>query len=89
MIGQILVIFGILFVFLFWLEMLDDVLTRKFKESAEKPIWILMILLTNIIGSLIYYFIIYKKNKSLKSFWTLYFILSGIILLIILWLSSF
>lgn len=63
--------------------MLVDAATRKFKESSEKIVWILVILLASFIGSLIYYFVVYRKYKSLAWFWiTLLIILVLIFLLV-------
>ena len=59
---------GLLF-FVFWVIMLVDCATRKFKESSEKIVWIIVIIFTGIIGALIYYFVVYMKYKSLKWFW--------------------
>jgi hypothetical protein len=59
---------GILF-FVFWIIMLVDAATRKFKDDSEKIVWIIVIVFTGIIGALIYYFIVYMKYKSLAWFW--------------------
>ncbi len=67
----IIVLFAILF-FVFWIIMLVDAAKRKFKESSDKVVWILVIIFANFIGALIYYFVVYNKEKSLKWFlWTL------------------
>ena len=75
--------------FIFWVIMLVDAATRNFKESAEKIIWILVILFVNFLGALIYYFVVYQKDKSksMKWFWTTLFII--LILLVILIIISF
>lgn len=82
----IIALFGILF-FIFWLIMLVDAATRKFKEETEKVIWILVILLTNLVGALIYYFVVYRKDKSLKWFWITFFVVLGIMLLLIIFIG--
>ena len=71
-----LVLMGILF-FVFWLITLIDAITRKFKEGNEKILWVLVIILTGIIGSLIYYFVVYRKDKikTMKWFWWILLIL--------------
>ena len=63
-----LIIIGILF-FLFWIIMLVDSATRKFKESSDKIIWVLIIILTGILGSLIYYLVVYRKDKTKSLVW--------------------
>jgi len=55
-----------IFALIFWIFMLIDVVKRKFKNKNEKIIWVLIIVLTGIIGALIYYFIIKKKHKEIK-----------------------
>ena len=47
----------------FWVFMIVDVAKREFKKSDEKTMWILIVVLTGIIGALIYYFMIKKPNK--------------------------
>ena len=49
--------------------MLVDAATRKFKEGNDKIAWILVVIFAGIIGALIYYFVIYKKSKSMLWFW--------------------
>ena len=57
--------------FVFWLMMLIDVINRKFKESNDKVIWVMVNIFVGILGALIYYFVIYNKDKtkSMKWFW--------------------
>ncbi len=45
----------------FWIWALIDVAKREFKNKDDKTLWILIVVLTGIIGSIIYYFMIYKK----------------------------
>ena len=63
-----LFLFVILF-FVFWIIILVDAITRKFKKDSDRIVWVLVILLTNILGALIYYFVVYNKEKSMKWFW--------------------
>ncbi len=48
---------------LFWLWMLIDAVTRKFDDNVEKLIWVLVIIFLNIIGALIYYFLIKARDR--------------------------
>lgn len=48
-------------IFAFWLWMLVDATTRKFDN---KTIWIILILLLNIFGALLYFFIIKERFKK-------------------------
>jgi glucan phosphoethanolaminetransferase (alkaline phosphatase superfamily) len=59
----IIIALGI-FVFIFWILMLIDCLKRRFKESSEKIVWILVIIFTQIIGAMIYYFIVKVNDKK-------------------------
>ena len=65
-----LILLGVL-LFVFWLIMLIDSISRKFKESNDKVIWVIVNVFLGILGSLIYYFVIYykDKSKSMKWFW--------------------
>ena len=47
----------------FWIWMLVDCIQRDFKD---KVLWILIILLTQTLGAIIYYFVV-KRNDSLGS----------------------
>ena len=46
-----------------WIFMIIDVAKRDFKQDSDKVMWILIIVLTGIIGALIYYFMIKKPDK--------------------------
>lgn len=48
-------------VFVFWIWMLIDALMRK--KFEDKLIWILVIIFLHVIGALLYYFLVYKKQK--------------------------
>jgi hypothetical protein len=50
--------------FVFWILMLIDSIKRNFKKSDEKMIWVIVIVLTGIIGALIYYFVVKRKAKN-------------------------
>lgn len=49
--------------FVFWLCMLIDCAKRDFIKSNDKIIWIFVILLVQIIGALVYYFVIKRKSR--------------------------
>ena len=51
-----------LLAFIIW--MIIDCIQRKFKNDAEKIIWIVLIVLTTWIGSLVYYFVIKISNPK-------------------------
>jgi len=72
--------------FVFWIIMLVDAASRKFKEDTEKIVWILVIVLTGGIGALIYYFMVYwkDKTKSMRWFWVTLIVLVVLILLLFL-----
>lgn len=52
----------VIFAFVFWIMMIVDCAKRKFKTDSDKIVWILVIIFTQIIGALIYYFVV-KKSK--------------------------
>jgi uncharacterized membrane-anchored protein len=76
---------GLLF-FVFWIIMLIDAITRKFKEDSEKVIWVLVIIFTAFIGALIYYFVVYEKYKTLAWFW---YALIAIVAVLVIWAGFF
>jgi H+/Cl- antiporter ClcA len=63
------IIIGIGF-FAIWIWMLVDLLQRDEKDlgpgANNKVIWLLVLLLTNGIGAIVYYFMIYNKFKKSK-----------------------
>jgi len=77
-----LLLIGIMF-FVFWIFMIVDAATRKFKDSADKIVWILVIVLTGCIGALIYYFVVHIKDKTKSMKWFWWTILGLLILLIV------
>ena len=48
---------------LFWLWMLIDCVTRKFKKNTTKVIWVLVVVFGNIIGALVYFFFVKWGRK--------------------------
>ncbi len=55
-----------IFMFVFWIWMIIDCAKRDFKKSDDKIIWVLVVSLTQIIGAIIYYFIVKRKMKGGK-----------------------
>ena len=50
--------------FVFWVWMLVDCVRRDYKKNDEKLIWVLIIVFAQIIGAIIYYFVIKRKDKK-------------------------
>jgi prolipoprotein diacylglyceryltransferase len=48
----------------FWILMIVDVAKRKFSKEDDRTVWILVVVLAGIIGAIIYYFMIKKKDKK-------------------------
>ena len=48
----------------FWVLMIVDVAKRKFKNENDRVAWILIIVLLNCIGAIVYYFAIKRPNKN-------------------------
>lgn len=47
----------------FWIIALVDVTRREFKEANEKLMWVLVILLAQVIGALVYWFVGREKGS--------------------------
>jgi len=66
-IGFMIIFLIIVLIFLagtiLWFWMLIDVIVSDFKDNTEKAIWILVLLLTGLIGAIIYFIVV--KNKRL------------------------
>lgn len=60
----ILLIAVLIFTFVFWILMLVDAAKRNFKQENDKLMWVLIIVLTGIIGSTIYYYVVKKPDKK-------------------------
>ena len=50
----------------FWIWMLVDCIKRDFKKEDEKIIWLLVIILVQVIGAIIYYFVVKRKDKKME-----------------------
>lgn len=48
----------------FWIWMVIDCVQRDFEDKNEKVIWILILLFIQIIGALVYYFVVKKDAKK-------------------------
>ena len=48
----------------FWIFMIVDVVEREFPKQEDKTMWILIVVLTGIIGAIVYYFMIKRKDKK-------------------------
>jgi hypothetical protein len=65
----VLIVLFFLFVFViailgtaFWIWMIVDVARRKFKNENERIAWILVVVLAQLIGAVIYYFVVRVNN---------------------------
>jgi len=60
-----IIIAGIaIFATVFWILMIVDAAKRKFETDGEKIAWILILVFIGIIGAIVYYFVVKKKDKS-------------------------
>ncbi len=50
--------------FVFWIWMLIDCLKRDFDKPNDKIVWVLIIIFLQIIGMIIYYFMVKRKGKK-------------------------
>lgn len=46
-----------------WVLMIIDVAKREFKNPDDKTMWLLIVVLTGIIGAAIYYFMVKRKDN--------------------------
>jgi len=60
---SILIFILVILAIVFWIFMIVDAAQREFKQENDKVLWILIVVLTGIIGAIIYYFMIKKPNK--------------------------
>ena len=51
---------------IFWIYMLVDCIKRDFIKHDEKIIWLIMIISLPVLGALVYYLAIFRKNKISK-----------------------
>ena len=55
------------FLFVFWAWILIDCLKRNFKKDVEKIAWVLVIIFLQLLGAVIYYFVVkIPEKKSVK-----------------------
>jgi formate hydrogenlyase subunit 3/multisubunit Na+/H+ antiporter MnhD subunit len=47
---------------IFWILMLIHCATREFKNKNDKIVWILIIIFLHIVGAMVYYFVIKRKE---------------------------
>ena len=65
LLGLLLMLFMVLvpvFAVVLWVWMLVDCIQRKFKDKADKVVWIVVIVFTHVIGALIYFFLVKRKG---------------------------
>jgi uncharacterized membrane protein len=48
----------------FWIIMLIDVVKRDFRKEDDKILWVLVVVLAGVIGAIIYYFVVKRKDKK-------------------------
>ena len=58
----ILAFFIIIGVAVFWLWMLIDLLQRK--KFDDKLVWLVALIFLNILGAVLYYFLVYSKRRK-------------------------
>ena len=54
----------VLAVLAFWIAMIIDCCKRKFNNGLERLIWLLVLLFTNLLGMIIYFFLITKYHPD-------------------------
>ena len=56
---------AVLSILAFWIWMLVDCLTREPREGNDRLIWTLVIVFTKLFGAGLYYFMRYRRRRSL------------------------
>jgi hypothetical protein len=56
-----------LFGFLFWLWMLIDCATKESDQGNTKIVWIIIIVFTNLVGALVYFFV--QRSRRLEGYY--------------------
>ncbi len=63
----LLVVALVVLAIIFWIFMLIDCAKRNFKNDNEKIVWIIIIALLQLLGAVVYYFVIkYPDNRGLS-----------------------
>ena len=57
----------VIFTIIFWVRMIIDCANREFKNPNDKIIWVLIVVLLQILGAVIYWSVIKKSDSSLIS----------------------
>jgi len=60
----LLILLLVLAIIAFWIWMIIDCAKRKFKNKNEMIIWLLVIVLSHVLGALIYYIVIKLYNPK-------------------------
>lgn len=63
LLGGTMFIFGII-ALIFWIWMLIDCARRKFRNTVEKIIWIIVLVFAGIVGALVYLIVIRMSNPT-------------------------
>ena len=50
--------------FVLWILMIVDIINRDFEKEDDKIMWIIVVALTGIVGSIIYYVMVKRKDKK-------------------------
>ena len=61
-----LILFGLMIVgIIFWIMMIIDVVNTKFPKEEDRIVWILVVIVLGILGGLVYYFVVKRKNATI------------------------
>ncbi len=63
----LLVLLAVAFVIalvVFWIWMLVDCLTREFDKESDKIVWAIVIIFVQLLGAIIYYFVVKRKDSK-------------------------
>ena len=58
------IIFLGMFLFVFWILMIIDCIKRDFNTEEEKLLWVLILVLTHVVGAIIYYIAVVAQHKK-------------------------
>jgi len=64
---EIFILVILIVTIVFWTWMFVDCLKRSFDNSTDKLVWVIVLLLFYTPGAILYYFLVYRKQKHHES----------------------
>ena len=61
MVASIFILLSLV-IFIWWITLLVDCSKRTFSNPSEKVLWLVILIFVNILGALLYYFMVKRKT---------------------------